>query len=44
MINGLDWTDLPRTTARDILAQLLNIHDKRRLLLKVSGKFSPLPF
>jgi hypothetical protein len=44
MINGLDWTDLPRPTAREILAQLLDITDKRRLLLKVSGKISPLPF
>jgi ATP-dependent Zn protease len=44
LINGLDWSNLPRPTARDILAQLLNIHDKRRLLLKVSGKVSPLPF
>ena len=44
MINGLDWTDLPRTKARDIMAQLLNIDDQRRLLLKVSGYVSPLPF
>jgi ATP-dependent Zn protease len=44
MTDWLDWSDLPRPVARDILAQLLDITDKRRLLLKVTGKVSPLPF
>jgi ATP-dependent Zn protease len=44
MTDWLDWSDLPRPVARDLLAQLLDINDKRRLLLKVTGKVSPLPF
>jgi hypothetical protein len=44
MIRGLDWRDLPRTTAREILAQLLDIKDERKKLLRVSGNVSPLPF
>ena len=44
MITGLDWTELPRATARDILAQLLNVTDSRKRLLKVRGKSATLPF
>ncbi|HJP89521.1 MAG TPA: AAA family ATPase, partial [Candidatus Limnocylindrales bacterium] len=44
MLTGLDWSDLPRLTARDILAHLLGVTDKRKQLLQVSGKVSPLPF
>jgi MoxR-like ATPase len=44
MVTWLDWADLPRPVARDILAALLDVTDKRRMLLKVSGKISPLPF
>ena len=44
MITGLEWSDLPRPVARDILAQLLDVEDDRKKKLKVSGKSSPLSF
>ena len=38
VITGLDWSDLPRPVAREILAELLGVEDERKKKLKVSGK------